>query len=38
MVSWSRQALLCEQACDALAAEGIDVELIDLALHLALGP
>jgi len=30
MVSWSRQALLCEQACDALAAEGIDVELIDL--------
>ena len=30
MVSWSRQALLCEQACDALAAEGTDVELIDL--------
>jgi pyruvate dehydrogenase E1 component beta subunit len=30
MVSWSRQALLCEQACETLAAEGIDVELIDL--------
>jgi len=30
LVSWSRQALLCAQACDALAAEGIDVELIDL--------
>ncbi len=30
LVSWSRQALLCEQACDVLAAEGIDVELIDL--------
>lgn len=30
MVSWSRQALVCGQACDALAAEGIDVELIDL--------
>jgi pyruvate/2-oxoglutarate/acetoin dehydrogenase E1 component len=29
-VSWSRQVLLCAQACDALAAEGIDVELIDL--------
>ncbi len=30
LVSWSRQALVCAQACDALAAEGIDVELIDL--------
>jgi len=30
LVSWSRQALLCEQACETLAAEGIDVELIDL--------
>jgi pyruvate/2-oxoglutarate/acetoin dehydrogenase E1 component len=30
LVSWSRQALLCAQACDALATEGIDVELIDL--------
>ncbi len=30
LVSWSRQALLCEQACAALALEGIDVELIDL--------
>ncbi len=30
LVSWSRQAQLCDQACDTLAAEGIDVELIDL--------
>jgi len=30
LVSWSRQALLCEQACQTLALEGIDVELIDL--------
>jgi len=30
LVSWSRQVLLCEQACETLAAEGIDVELIDL--------
>jgi len=30
LVSWSRQALICEQACETLAAEGIDVELIDL--------
>jgi len=30
LVSWSRQALLCAQACETLAAEGIDVELIDL--------
>ena len=29
-MSWSRQALLCEQACETLATEGIDVELIDL--------
>ena len=30
MVSWSRQLQACEQACEALAAEGLDVELIDL--------
>jgi len=30
LVSWSRQAGVCAQACGALAAEGIDVELIDL--------
>lgn len=30
LVSWSRQVLLCDQACQTLAAEGIDVELIDL--------
>lgn len=30
MVSWSRQLQACEQACQALAAEGVDVELIDL--------
>jgi pyruvate dehydrogenase E1 component beta subunit len=30
LVSWSRQAGVCAQACEALAAEGIDVELIDL--------
>jgi pyruvate dehydrogenase E1 component beta subunit len=30
LVSWSRQVLICEQACATLAAEGIDVELIDL--------
>jgi pyruvate dehydrogenase E1 component beta subunit len=30
LVSWSRQALVCEEACQVLAAEGIDVELIDL--------
>lgn len=30
LVSWSRQALICDQACETLAAEGIDVELIDL--------
>ncbi len=30
LVSWSRQVLLCEEACQTLAADGIDVELIDL--------
>lgn len=30
LVSWSRQLQACEQACQALAAEGIEVELIDL--------
>lgn len=30
MVSWSRQLQACGAACDALAAEGIAVELIDL--------
>jgi acetoin:2,6-dichlorophenolindophenol oxidoreductase subunit beta len=30
IVSWSRQALLCAQACDALAAQGISADLIDL--------
>ncbi|MBB3179972.1 alpha-ketoacid dehydrogenase subunit beta [Variovorax sp. Sphag1AA] len=30
MVSWSRQMHACIAACDALAAEGIDVDLIDL--------
>ena len=30
LVSWSHQVLLCEQACETLAAEGLDVELIDL--------
>lgn len=30
LVSWSRQVLLCEQACQSLALEGIDMELIDL--------
>ncbi len=30
LVSWSRQALLCEQAADALADEGIGVDCIDL--------
>ena len=30
LVSWSRQVLLCEQACAKLATEDIDVELIDL--------
>jgi pyruvate dehydrogenase E1 component beta subunit len=30
MVSWSRQVLVCEQACEQLAQQGIQVELIDL--------
>ena len=30
MVSWSRQVQVCEQACSALADEGIEVELLDL--------
>ncbi len=30
MVSWSRQVQVCEQACEALAAQGVQVELIDL--------
>jgi pyruvate dehydrogenase E1 component beta subunit len=31
LVSWSRQLHVCAQACETLAAEGIAVELIDLA-------
>jgi pyruvate dehydrogenase E1 component beta subunit len=30
LVSWSRQMQACAAACDTLAAEGIEVELIDL--------
>ena len=30
LVSWGKQVQACAQACDALAAEGITVELIDL--------
>ncbi|MDO9361023.1 MAG: transketolase C-terminal domain-containing protein [Polaromonas sp.] len=30
LVSWSRQVHVCADACDELAKEGIDVELIDL--------
>jgi pyruvate dehydrogenase E1 component beta subunit len=30
LVSWSKQVQACEQACDALAAQGISAELIDL--------
>jgi len=30
VVSWSRQVQACAEACDALAAEGIAVDLIDL--------
>ncbi|MDN8612941.1 alpha-ketoacid dehydrogenase subunit beta [Variovorax ginsengisoli] len=30
LVSWGRQMQVCEAACDALAAEGIEVDLIDL--------
>jgi len=30
LVSWGRQVQVCDAACDTLAAEGIEVELIDL--------
>ena len=30
IVSWSRQVQVCAQACDQLAAQGIQAELIDL--------
>jgi pyruvate dehydrogenase E1 component beta subunit len=30
LVSWSRQLLACEAACQSLATQGISVELIDL--------
>jgi len=30
VVSWSRQLLACQTACEALAAQGVSVELIDL--------
>lgn len=30
LVSWSRQVQVCRQACEALAQEGIEVDLIDL--------
>ena len=30
LVSWSRQVQVCDHACEQLAQEGIDVELIDL--------
>ena len=30
IVSWSRQLQVCAEACDALAAEGVQAELIDL--------
>ena len=30
IVSWSKQALVCAAACDTLAAQGIQAELIDL--------
>jgi len=30
IVSWSRQALVCEQACATLAEQGVQAELIDL--------
>lgn len=30
IVSWSRQVHVCEEACRALAAEGIEADLIDL--------
>lgn len=30
LVSWSRQMQVCAEACEALAREGVDIELIDL--------
>jgi acetoin:2,6-dichlorophenolindophenol oxidoreductase subunit beta len=30
IVSWSKQALVCAEACEQLAADGIEAELIDL--------
>jgi pyruvate/2-oxoglutarate/acetoin dehydrogenase E1 component len=30
IVSWSKQALVCAEACEKLAADGIEAELIDL--------
>jgi pyruvate dehydrogenase E1 component beta subunit len=30
LVSWSRQVHVCADACEELAKEGVDVELIDL--------
>jgi pyruvate dehydrogenase E1 component beta subunit len=30
LVSWGRQVQVCDAACDTLAAEGIEVDLIDL--------
>ncbi len=30
MVSWSRQVQVCAQACEALAAQGVSVDLLDL--------
>ncbi len=30
LVSWSRQVQICAEACEALAKEGMDVDLIDL--------
>ncbi|MEY4156777.1 MAG: hypothetical protein RJB64_1498 [Pseudomonadota bacterium] len=30
MVSWSRQVQVCRQACEVLAQEGIEVDLIDM--------
>ena len=30
LVSWSRQLQVCQEACEALAGQGVEVELIDL--------
>ncbi len=30
IVSWSKQVLVCEEACQTLAAKGIEAELVDL--------